>query len=82
MNVNTDTLISISEANQNFSKVARLVDKYGSAVILKNNSPRYVILEFPKAKTEKVTVPADDEVMALSNMFIKKNKKVYEELAK
>ncbi|EIK85587.1 prevent-host-death protein [Gardnerella greenwoodii] len=82
MNVNTDTLVSISEANQNFSKVARLVDKYGSAVILKNNSPRYVILEFPKAKTEKVTVPADDEVMALSNMFIKKNKKVYEELAK
>ena len=75
MNVNTDTLVSISEANQNFSKVARLVDTYGSAVILKNNAPRYVILEFPKAKTEKVTVPADDEVMALSNMFIKKNKK-------
>lgn len=82
MNVNTDTLVSISEANQNFSKVARLVDTYGSAVILKNNAPRYVILEFPKAKTEKVTVPSDDEVMALSNMFIKKNKKVYEELAK
>lgn len=35
MNINTDTLISISEANQNFSKVARLVDKYGSAVIFK-----------------------------------------------
>ena len=24
------------------SKVARLVDQYGSAVILKNNSPRYL----------------------------------------
>ncbi|MDK6471806.1 type II toxin-antitoxin system Phd/YefM family antitoxin, partial [Bifidobacterium sp. UMB9259] len=24
MNVNTDTLVSISEANQNFSRVARL----------------------------------------------------------
>ena len=40
MNVNTKTMVSISEANQNFSKVARLVDQYGSAVILKNNSPR------------------------------------------
>ena len=39
MNVNTKTMVSISEANQNFSKVARLVDQYGSAVILKNNSP-------------------------------------------
>ena len=38
MNVNTKTMVSISEANQNFSKVARLVDQYGSAVILKNNS--------------------------------------------
>lgn len=80
MNVNTDTLVSISEANQNFSKVARLVDKYGSAVILKNNSPRYVILEFPR--TEEINTPADDEVMALSDIFIKRNKKVYEELAK
>ena len=35
MNVNTNTMVSISEANQNFSKVARLVDRYGSAVILK-----------------------------------------------
>ena len=79
MNVNTDTLISISEANQNFSKVARLVDKYGSAVILKNKSPRYVILESTKA--DEVSAPADDEIMALSDVFINKNTKVYEELA-
>lgn len=80
MNVNTDTLVSISEANQNFSKVARLVDKYGSAVILKNNAPRYVILEFPK--TEDISAPADEELMALSDRLIEKNKKVYDELAK
>lgn len=82
MNVNTDTLVPISEANQNFSKVARLVDKYGSAVILKNNAPRYVILEFPKAQIDEIDLPTNDEVAALSDMFIKKNKKVYEELAK
>ncbi|CRH60482.1 Uncharacterised protein [Chlamydia trachomatis] len=82
MNVNTDTLVSISEANQNFSKVVRLVDKYGSAVILKNNAPRYVILEFPKAQADENALATNDEVTALSNMFIKKNKKVYEELAK
>ena len=80
MNVNTDTLVSISEANQNFSKVARLVDKYGSAVILKNNAPRYVILEFPQA--DEISAPADEELMALSDRLIEKNKKVYDELAK
>ena len=37
MIVNTNSLISINEANENFSKVTRIVDKNGSAVILKNN---------------------------------------------
>ena len=32
MNINTDTMVPISVANQNFSKVARLVDQFGSAV--------------------------------------------------
>ena len=49
MTIDTKTLISISEANQNFSKVARLVDEYGSAVILKNNIPRYLVIDFSKA---------------------------------
>ena len=50
MNVNTKSLVSITEANKNFSKVARLVDENGSAVILKNNVPRYLIVEFSQAE--------------------------------
>ena len=37
MNINTKNLVSITDANQNFSKVARLVDENGSVIILKNN---------------------------------------------
>ena len=80
MNVNTKTMVSISEANQNFSKVARLVDQYGSAVILKNNSPRYLILEFNQAD-EQLSAQTDD-VLAISENLITHNKAVYEELAK
>ena len=80
MNVNTKTMVSISEANQNFSKVARLVDQYGSAVILKNNSPRYLILEFNQAD-EQLSAQSDD-VLAISENLITRNKAVYEELAK
>ena len=29
MTINTDTMVSMTEANQNFSKVARLVDETG-----------------------------------------------------
>ena len=49
MTVDTNTMVSITEANQNFSKVARLVDELGSVVILKNNTPRYLVIDFSKA---------------------------------
>ena len=35
MLIDTKNIISMTEANQNFSKVARLVDDNGSAIILK-----------------------------------------------
>ena len=59
MNIDTNTLVPISVANQNFSKVARLVDQYGSAVIMKNNTPRYIIYEFNQA--DSVQSASDDE---------------------
>ena len=48
MTVDTNTMVSITEANKNFSKVARLVDELGSVVILKNNAPRYLVIDFSK----------------------------------
>ena len=80
MNIDTNTMVSISEANQNFSKVAKIVDQFGSAIILKNNSPRYIILEFNQA--EKMQNVSDDDVFASSNKLILRNKNIYEELAK
>lgn len=80
MNINTDTIVPISVANQNFSKVARLVDQYGSAVIMKNNTPRYIIYEFPQADT--VQAASDDDVLASSAELLQRNQHVYEELAK
>ena len=80
MNINTKTLVSITEANQNFSKVARLVDENGSVVILKNNVPRYLILEFNQAEQEQLA--ADEDVMSISKRFIQQNRQAYEVLAK
>lgn len=80
MNVDTATLVPISEANQNFSKVARLVDQHGSAVIMKNNEPRYVIIEFNQLDTPQEAT--DSEVLAASKQIMERNRRVYEELAK
>ena len=80
MMINTSNLVSITEANQNFSKVARLVDERGSAVILKNNTPRYLVIEFNQA--EKVQEAEDEDVMAISAKLLAKNREAYEVLAK
>jgi len=80
MQVNTNTLVSITEANQNFSKVARLVDENGMAVILKNNVPRYLVIEFSQAEAEQ-TMP-DEDIMSISKRLIAKNMTAYKELAK
>lgn len=80
MKINTNNLVSITEANQNFSKVARLVDENGSAVILKNNVPRYLIVEFGQAEEEQTA--SNEDVTAISKRLISKNKQAYEELAK
>lgn len=80
MNIDTNTMVSISEANQNFSKVARLVDQYGSAVILKNNTPRYLIVDFEQA--DALQAASDEDVAAISGKLLERNRAVYEELAK
>ena len=80
MTVNTNSLISITEANQNFSKVARLVDQNGSAVILKNNVPRYIVLEF--SAVENAQTASDEDVADISKRLIAKNLEAYKELAK
>ena len=80
MMINTNSMISITEANQNFSKVAKLVDANGSAVILKNNAPRYLIVSFDQA--EGMQLAKDEDVFSISERLIKQNREAYQELAK
>lgn len=80
MRVDTSSMISITEANQNFSKATRLADQKGSVTILKNNAPRYLLIPFSVA--EKVSYAEDADVMELSKQLIAENMKAYKVLAK
>ena len=80
MTINIENLVSISEANQNFSKVARLVDEKGVAVISKKNIPRYVLLDFSLFHQNAVTDDGDVDLAA--SRILAKHIKAFEELAK
>ena len=60
-------------------KVARMVDEKGAAVIMKNNRPRYLILNFD---TLEDGTAGDEEVEAISKKLMQQNRTAYEVLAK
>ena len=80
MQINTNNLVSITEANQNFSRIARLVDENGAAIILKNNVPRYILMEFSQFQKEEIA--DEDEVDTVARRILAKNRRAFEELAK
>ena len=80
MTINTNNMISITEANQNFSRIARMVDENGSAIIMKNNAPRYLMIEF--SQLEQAQIMPDEDVITVSKRLMEQNREAYEVLAK
>jgi antitoxin Phd len=80
MIIDTDKTVSMTEANQNFSKVARMAMEYGEVTILKNNKVFLTVHYAPQ--DDSVKAAADEDVLSSSEKLLKRNKRVYEELAK
>lgn len=80
MNIDTSKIVSISEANQNFSRVARLVEKNGEVYIFKNNKPKYKLVDLEQDATLEVT--DDEKVDIIASRILKKYRRAFEELAK
>jgi len=82
MKVDIKNLVSMTEANQNFSKVARLVEENGTVVILKNNSPRYILADYNLINEQAYVDTEAEEVERIAKALMKKHARAYEELAK
>lgn len=80
MLVNTQKIVSISEANQNFSKIAKLVDEDKSVVIMKNNKPKYILLDFDEFSKEELS--EEEELNAIAERVLLENLEAFKELAK
>ena len=73
----------MTEANQNFSKVTRLVDETGMAVILKNNRPRYIVVDFDEYdEIQALRKTRKQKLETLADQLIAENMEAFQELAK
>ena len=80
MMIDTSTIVSVSEANQNFSRVTRIADRNGQVVIFKNNRPKYILLDIDKSPLLDMT--DDEKIDVVAARILKKYKPAFEELAK
>ncbi len=82
MNFSADQIVSISEANQNFSKTARLADKLGEVFIFKNNKPKYRLVVIDDNGDEKAAVvnEINEKKVARLLRVLNKYRKTIEEL--
>ncbi len=80
MTIDTKQVLSITEANQNFSRVTRIVDKQGSAVIFKNNKPKYMLVSWEDSQALALT--DDEKIDVVAKRVLNKHRKAFEELAK
>lgn len=83
MSVNKDLLVPMTEAVQNFSKVTRLVDETGLAVILKDDKPCYIVMEFEDYdEVQAIRAARRQKIEALADQLIADNLEAFQELAK
>ena len=75
MKFNTTEIISISAANQNFSKVVKIADKRGKAVIFKNNKPRYILMNIEESPIIEMT--DDEKINFVAARILKEHKAAF-----
>ena len=80
MTIDTATIVSVSEANQNFSRVTRIADKNGQAVIFKNNRPKYLLVDLDSNPGLDMT--DDEKIDVVAARIMKRYRPAFLELAK
>jgi len=80
MNIDTRCIISATEANQNFSRVARIAESNGQAVIFKNNRPKYILIDVES--TPFLDMSDDEKIDVVAARILKRFRPAFEELAK
>ena len=80
MTIDTNAIMSVTEANQNFSRVTRLADAKGEVVLFKNNRPKYLLLDMDGSAYFDMT--DDEKIDVIAARILKKFRPAFEELAK
>lgn len=80
MNINTTGIVTATEANQNFSRVAKMAEKKGKVVIFKNNRPKLLVIDLDTEPQIEMT--EDEKLEFVAARILREHRAAFEELAK
>lgn len=80
MTIDTNAIVTATEANQNFSRVAKLAEKKGHVVVFKNNRPKLMIIDLDTEPQIEMT--EDEKIRFVAERILREHRAAFEELAK
>lgn len=80
MNIDTNSIVTATEANQNFSRVARLAEKRGKVVVFKNNRPKLLVIDLDTEP--QIEMSEDEKLEFVADRILREHRAAFEELAK
>jgi len=80
MMIDTAQIITVTEANQNFSRATRIADEKGAALVFKNNRPKYKLTNLELEPDLELT--EDEKIDIVARRIMKRFKPAFLELAK
>ncbi|MBQ6926871.1 MAG: type II toxin-antitoxin system Phd/YefM family antitoxin [Oscillospiraceae bacterium] len=80
MTIDSNAIVSATEANQNFSKVARMAEKKGRVVVFKNNRPKLLVIDLDTEP--QIDMTEDEKLEFVAARILREHRAAFEELAK
>ena len=80
MNIDTNLIVTATEANQNFSRVARMAEKRGRVVVFKNNRPKLLVIDLDTEP--QIEMSEDEKLEFVAGRILREHRAAFEELAK
>ena len=80
MIVNTSAIVTATEANQNFSRVARLAEQKGKVLVFKNNRPKLLVIDLDA--DPQIEMTEEEKLDFVAARILREHRAAFEELAK
>ncbi len=80
MTINTNDIVTATEANQNFSRVAKQAEQKGHVVIFKNNRPKMLVIDLDAEPQIEMT--EDEKFEFVAKRILTVHLEAFKELSK